>query len=196
MSSDYDADDFDATSDYAAINIVDRGAAIANFIGTASFPGASTSADVTGAINFVEKDGGSIVLNWQQKEAYDAIPTGILASSLTTTPTLAEENLSSTSSSLTSILDAIADVDADIIGTETITDDNEDQEDELNALIVSATGTITDDNEDQEDELNALIVSATGTIADDNETQEDELNALMFPLQEQLQMIMKHRKMN
>ena len=56
------------------ISIVDRGSAIANFIETASFPGTSSAADVTGSIDFVEKDGGSITLNLQPKFRLSSYP--------------------------------------------------------------------------------------------------------------------------
>ena len=80
------------------INIVDRGSAIANFIGSATLPGASTAANETGKINFTEKDGAQIVLDYNQNLAYVAMTSaGVLASNLTTTPALAAINLQSLS---------------------------------------------------------------------------------------------------
>ena len=61
------------------ISIVDRGSAIANFHRNCIIPfGTSSAADVTGSIDFVEKDGGSITLNYNQKLAYQAIPSEYL----------------------------------------------------------------------------------------------------------------------
>ena len=78
---------------YLDINIVDRGSAIASFIGSATLPGTSTAVNETGKINFTEKDGGSITLDYNQNLAYEAMSSaGYLASSLTTTPSLASYN--------------------------------------------------------------------------------------------------------
>ena len=54
------------------ISIVDRGSAIANFIETATFPGTSTAADVTGAIDFVKKM-EDLLLHYAQQQAYESI---------------------------------------------------------------------------------------------------------------------------
>ena len=71
-STNYDSENFDANA-YLDINIVDRGAAIASFIGSATIPGASTAANETGKINFTEKDGGTIILDYNQNLAYQAL---------------------------------------------------------------------------------------------------------------------------
>ena len=50
----------------------------------------------TGHINFTEKDGGAIELDYNQNLAYSRMSSaGVLASNLTTTPALAEINLKS-----------------------------------------------------------------------------------------------------
>ena len=133
---------------YMGISIVDRGSAIADFIGTATFPGTSTAEDLTGAIDFVEKDGGSITLNWEQQQAYTAIPNGILNTSLTTTPSLAAANLSS-------IMAAISDVDGDIV-TQTTT---------LSSAISTARQTITDNDDDIAGELSSLATDNTDALS-------------------------------
>ena len=125
------------------ISIVDRGSAIANFIETASFPGTSSAADVTGAIDFVEKDGGSITLNYNQKLAYDAIPSGILKSSLTTTPALASINLSSITDSISSLSTALSTSESTIIADTGATQDT------LSTALSTAESTIVKNTDDE-----------------------------------------------
>ena len=158
------------TTSYMDISIVDRGSAIANFIETASFPGTSSAADVTGSIDFVEKDGGSISLTYNQNLAYLAFPSGILKSSLTTTPALASINLSSISASITSLSTALSSAQS------TIVDNTDTAETNLTSAISTARSTIVDNTDTAETNLTSAISTARSTIVDNTDTAETNLS--------------------
>ena len=76
-----------SSTSYLPINIVDRAAAIAHFIETATLPGAQTRANQTGLINFTVTDSSTtpptLTLNRDQKRAYDSlVSNGLLVTSL------------------------------------------------------------------------------------------------------------------
>ena len=101
----YDQNNFDPT-EYADINIVDRGSAIANFIESASLPGTITKVVETGKINFTEKDNRSIELSYNQNLAYQAmLQSGYLVdvNSLNSEPVLAPINLQTLSEAIANV---------------------------------------------------------------------------------------------
>ena len=150
------------TTSYMDISIVDRGSAIANFIETASFPGTSSAADVTGSIDFVEKDGGSITLTYNQNLAYQAIPSGILKSSLTTTPALASINLSTIASSITALSTSLSTAQSTIVAN---TDaEVAAQTTSLEGTISTARSTIVKNTDDETSALSTSISTAQSTI--------------------------------
>ena len=165
-ATNYDTNTTTSLATYMDISIVDRGSAIANFIETATFPGTSTAADVTGAIDFVEKDGGSITLTYAQQQAYESIPSGILKSNLTTTPSLDSVNISA-------ILSAITDVDTDIVTQTSV----------LNSSIASAQSSIIADTGLTETSLTSSIVSAQAAITADTGLTEESLTSSIVSAQ-------------
>ena len=191
-STNYDSDSFDDDS-YLDINIVDRGSAIANFIGSATLPGASTAANETGKINFTEKDGGSIELDYNQNLAYEAMSSaGVLATSLTTTPAIAAINLKSLSDAIANAQSSIIDNTENGISTalEQINQNADLIENTGSALtssIVSAQTSIAANTDAEvssaQSALTSSIVSAQTSIVADTGATESALTSSIVSAQ-------------